>query len=133
MRRSGASADDQIVDAKKAHESQCVVRRVLTVGIEDEDVFAGCIANPGFDRGAVAFVVRMFDHARTRCRGHEGRFVRGSIIDDEQLAPGCRGTEGLHNGTHRSCLFIGWNDHADGRRICHACEIVSRCEERAKV
>ena len=71
--RRGARADDQVVLVQVRHEADCVGGLVLSVSVEDEHELARGLADAGLDRGAVALVVRMADHARARSRGCAAR------------------------------------------------------------
>jgi len=101
---------------------------MLAIGIDDEDVFAGGVANARLDRCAIALVVRVSDDTRTGGSGDGRRLIGRPVVDDKHLPPLCGCPKSLHDGTDRSRFLEGWNHDGHGRWIGHACKIVS-CRE----
>ena len=120
LRRAVASANDEVVFTEARDDAPGFFRRVLAVGVEDEDEVAGGVADAGFDRGPVALGVRMAHDLRAS--GH--RRVRGPVarpvVNDDDFAPvgagaqpgddAADGTRFVHRGNHdrdRRCVGQG--------------------------
>ena len=87
LRIRSARADHEIVVAEAAHKTASVLRSVLTIGIDDEDILAGCSADAGFDRGAVSLVVWMPDHLRAGGARELSCPIARPIVNDEDFTP----------------------------------------------
>ena len=107
-------ADHEIVGVELRHESSGIARSVLAVGVDDQDEPAGGAADAGFDRRAVALVVRMTNHACAGRRGVGARVVARSIVDDDDFVP-ARGREELGDDrTNRRAFVECWDDDRHG-------------------
>src|SRR5437016_2618784 len=84
---SRTRADDELIRVEVRNETQRVGRWMLTVRVDDEHERAGCRANAGLHRGAIAFVVWMANDAGAGRRRARRRVVRGPVVDDEDLVP----------------------------------------------
>ena len=91
LRRPARVPTTRSYSPRNATSRKRIGRSVLAVGIDDEHVFAGRVPDARFDGRAVAFVVGMFDDARTRGRRDRGGLVGRPVVDDEDLAPRPRG------------------------------------------
>ena len=59
MRCAGSCANDELVFGELGYETTRVGRLMLPVRVENQYEFTACVANTGFDGGAVALVIWM--------------------------------------------------------------------------
>jgi hypothetical protein len=104
LRAPRSRADDEVVGRQLRDQPFRIHRSMLSVGVDDQHVGAGCLPNPGLDGGAVADVVGVPDDVRASLRGTRGGVIGRPVVDNEDVVPRCGGAQRRDDGGDRGRL-----------------------------
>ena len=111
--------DGSILRIRAGTEPHRIIGPMLAVCIDDENPFAGSVANSGLYRGAVSLIVRMTNDARACGRCACRRIVARAVVDHEDFFPRRSGPQAIDNARDGCALVKRWNDDGGCCGISH--------------
>src|SRR5581483_6871516 len=111
--RGRPRANDEVVFAKKGDQPKRRGRAMLAVGVHDQDVLTGRLADAALDRSTIALVVGVTRNPRTGSFCRCCRRIAGSIVNDDDFVPRGACAKRGHHRLDGGSLVVRRNDYRD--------------------
>ena len=107
----GACAHHQVVLWDLIEQAVNIVGAVLAVGIEHQDHVAVRRPHSGLDRRAIALVIRLAQHLRSRLQGDRSGIIAAAVVHHDDLGGGLQLAQAADHLANRLRLVVGRDDH----------------------